>query len=752
SALWRKLVIDPKALTFSLSSLALASEVFSVEAKNVTADLKDPRFSGKSNMTADLAGCVSAARALQVTPDNWPEAKPWPLLPNVTLPDLAGTLTAKASFAADENGETISDGAARVDALAVNGKRLFAKPGEVAWEGLALDAKAKAFALEKLSVASEIFTVNADKLRVATGEELQLAGVGNLKADLAGCLALGRSFLPEEDLPNLSGTLTAEASASPGKGGTIVSNGKARLDGLRIDDTLLLDGPANVQWQAAAFDPKEKVFGVASASVDSSVLTAGAKKLSVNPADLQIAGEGDVQADLAGCLAIVRALKEDADLPDITGRLTWAGKARTKGDLVDITGQGRATDVLLRRKVEEEEEAKELSLPLTTLDHDLRLDRKADRLSLRKFALDSKLLSAELTGTVAELRTRQVLDLRGKYDCAWDQVNLLIEQFAPDAGEMFAVTGRTGGPFVVTGPANEPDLKPVFRLLESTGSVGWQTAEVLGIGFEAATIKPALKDGRLTIPNTTVAAKEGKALIAGVVDFEPKSPTYRLAGRNLLLDRLKIDKKVLHQFLARFNPVFSDMASAEGFVSLETVDLELPLSDEIKTGGAGSGHLDLTEMTIRPGGLLLELLRLGGGVDPKQDTRMTVNRVDFVIKEGQIHYDNFTVTFPSMADFDLMFYGAAGFDGNVDLVCSVPVRAALLEKMKVTGPILDYARLLEGTRVGIPLAGEGEDLKLDFSKVNIQPLIQKALEALLKEQLEEQLGDEIRDRLKDLFK
>jgi hypothetical protein len=754
SAKWRKLVIDPKALVFSFSSLALASEIFSLDAKSIAADPNELEFSGDCDMTADLAGCVAAARALQITPDNWPKDKPWPLLPDVTLPDIAGTLTAKASFAPGKSGKTIASGAARVDGLAVDGKRLFDKPGEAAWEGLALDAKAKAFALKRLSVSSEVLTASADRLSVATAEELRLAGTGSLKADLAGCVAIARSFLPEKGLPNLAGTLTAGASAAPGKGGKIISDGKARLEGLRVDDAPLLDGPANVQWQTVTIDPKEKTFSVANASVASSVLTFSAEEVDVNPADLQITGEGSLDADLAGCLAIVRAFQEDVDLPDITGRLTWAGKARTKGDLVDITGQGRATDLLLRRKEEggEEEGGKELSLPLTTLDHDLTLDRKADRLSLRTFALDSKLLSAELTGTVAELRTRQVFDLRGKYDCAWDQVNLLIEQFAPDAGEMVTVTGRTSGPFVATGPANEPDLKPVFRKLEATGSVGWQTAEVLGISFEAATVRPAFKDGRLTIPNTSVAAKEGKALIAGVVDFEPESPTYRLAGKNLLLDRLKVDKKVLQQFLSRFNPVFSDVASAEGFVSLETVDLELPLSDEINRGGSGTGHLDLTEMTVRPGGLLLALLRLGGGVDPKQDTRMTVGRVAFEIKEGRIHYDNFTLTFPTMANFDPTFYGSVGFNGDMDLVCSVPVRAELLEKLKVTGPVLDYARLLEGTRVGIPVAGTREKPKLDFSQVNIQPLVQKALEKLLKEQVEEQLGDEIRDRLKDLFK
>ena len=81
------------------------------------------------------------------------------------------------------------------------------------------------------------------------------------------------------------------------------------------------------------------------------------------------------------------------------------------------------------------------------------------------------------------------------------------------------------------------------------------------------------------------------------------------------------------------------------------------------------------------------------------------------------------------------------FDDRVNLVTSVPIRAALLERLGVGGPVMEYARLLEGTRIDVPVGGTRLNPRLDLSKVNLAPLIERAIEDLAKEKVQGILKD-----------
>ena len=65
----------------------------------------------------------------------------------------------------------------------------------------------------------------------------------------------------------------------------------------------------------------------------------------------------------------------------------------------------------------------------------------------------------------------------------------------------------------------------------------------------------------------------------------------------------------------------------------------------------------------------------------------------------------------------------------------------LLERIGVQSRIMDYVRVLSGVRVNVPIAGTRGAPRLDFSKVDIGSLVQKAIQLLLQEQLSETIGD-----------
>ena len=551
--------------------------------------------------------------------------------------------------------------------------------------------------------------------------------------------ALVREFSPGDDKTTVEGSMELIASASRETADApVVSSGRATLTPLSVDGKRVTKTPMDFTWSQLAFDTATEAFGAGLIALDSEVLTFKAERIAFDPGELTIGGDGRLEADLAGCLAVAKAFGAADDAPEIVGRLTWTGRADAKGDRIDITGNSRLVDLQLKRDDEQ------LDLPHVTLNHALTLDRKADRLTVRQLELASELLSCELTGDVSDLRGQRVLALRGSYEGSWDTITQLLHQLAPEAKQSVQLVGTTGGPIVIEGPAHRPKLRPAFRDVRASTDLGWQEAVLMGITFGPAKISPHLAGGRVVIPATSIDALEGKVNIGGEVDLAPETPIYHLAGKVTVLDRLHVDRAMGRELLSRFNPLFSGLVGIDGWATMTTTDLVVPLSDKADDVGSGHGRLDLKEMTVEPSGLLFTLLQLGGDADPDEKTRMEVDGLDFQIRRGRIHYNNFTVRFPTHGNFDLRFHGSVGFDDTLDLAVSVPVRTALLEKLKVKGPILEYARLLEGARVDVPVKGSRTAPKLDFADVDIQPLIEWALEKLLKERAPKILEDILR--------
>jgi hypothetical protein len=194
---------------------------------------------------------------------------------------------------------------------------------------------------------------------------------------------------------------------------------------------------------------------------------------------------------------------------------------------------------------------------------------------------------------------------------------------------------------------------------------------------------------------------------------------------------VNINAQFSHQALSRINPLFANLISIEGQVSATLEGIELPLGDGMKTGGKGSGHVDFSKLKIKPAGLLGVLQGLQG--TPIGDlTSITITGVDFKIRNGGVEYDNFKVIFPG--EFDVIFRGRVGFDDTMKMTISLPITSAMLDKFKVKGPLGDFARVLRGVRIDIPVAGTRTKSDLDLSKVDIRPVVEKAMKALVTEQ------------------
>lgn len=521
-------------------------------------------------------------------------------------------------------------------------------------------------------------------------------------------------------------------------GGPIVSSGSGRVSDLRLDGEPVGDEDTTFtfNWSDAKFTPDRKLLTVAAARLESALAKVAAEDVRCRlgeeiSLDVQIK---EFSADLGRCLAAAKPFARWDKIPPLTGQLNWSGSARTAGTTAAFAGRGYIADFRCRTgKADFRQER-------VSFEHDAEVDWRAEDISLRKFQIDSPALSTRLAGRVRKYRTQRSLDLSGRYEASWEHLMPLLRVFVPETADVLALAGKTGGEIKLSGTGNRPEVRPVYRGVDASLDVGWASATAYGVQLGEALFSPALRDGRVSLPVTAISAKGGKVRVGGVVDLRSGEPVLRMAGRTRVLEDVQINAELGKHLLSRINPVFSelDLGRAEGKISLLVEDLVLPLGDKLRRGGAGRGHLDLTAMKIVPRGVLGLLLRLGG-LDAGKTQAVKVSGVDFVISNGRINYDSFAMVFADT--LELRFHGWVGFDDELDMVVSVPVRAALLKRFGVAGPLAEYARLLEGARVDVPLVGSRLKPKLDLSKLNLKPLIQRAIRALLAEQAAKRVGD-----------
>lgn len=566
-----------------------------------------------------------------------------------------------------------------------------------------------------------------DELTVKSSGRLQ-PGRGALQADarlercvLAGLIGKARGLgveAPEDLAGGLTGSasLGREAADQP-----LVSAGALALAGLALQGKPVGKEPIRLDWTNMRIAPKAGHVAVAEAKVLGEPASVIAREVSVRPGEkLVVEGQVTVRADLAACADLAARLGGQKAPAALAGALTWSGLARSHGGEIALSGSGEVKGFSAGAGKEA------VRVEPLAFRQAVRIDPNQHMLHVDDLRLDSDVLAVTAAGVVRQYDTQGVLDITGHYKGDWGKLLAVAHQLAPDTRDL-SLTGPTESDFRLTGPANQPKLRPVFRGVGGRMAVGWATARFGGFSLGKAQLPMEVSDGQVLVPLTEVPANGGKMRLGGTVDFHSDAPRLRLPGRNVVLEDVEVNREIAREMLSRFNPIFAELVSLDGRVTLATQDLDVPLGEQIKKLGTGNGRLDLTKMNVRPGGLMASLLALGG-VGEEKTHRLEAGSVDFVIRDGAIHYDNFTMTFDKT--FDLKFQGAVRFDDGLDLAVSVPVRSALLGKLGVRGRAEEIARRLEGARVQMPVLGTRLKPRLDLSRVDIQPLVKKAMEEL----------------------
>jgi len=558
------------------------------------------------------------------------------------------------------------------------------------------------------------------------------------------------SGLENEDLRSATGSLQLQATMSrPADQNAYAINSDGAIRDLTIQDQPVGQAPIEFQLANLRIAPPQGQLSLERFEARSQ----GLVQAIVEDAQLawtqQTTMEGQLQvsADVGASLAAAQPFAEWEQPPAVDGQLQWNASAKTSGQMVDV--KGTATVANFQAGSGE----KKFTEDRIVFEHDLSADTDNQTITLRQTKLTSTPLTAAITGTIADYLTRRILDLSGQYTASWAELTTLLHELAPGTKDLLALQGNPSREFTVTGPLAEPE----FRTLQADVGVAWESGEVTGLELGQAALLPHLENSILAVPETAVPASGGTLRLAGQIDLAGDTPVYRLPGQVQLIDNVQVDQEIGKELLSRVNPLFASLTRLEGTMGLTTRDIELPLGEALYTGGSGSGTLALSKLKLTPSGFLALLIKSSGTKEqtPNQPQgqpqgqpqdapthQVTASDLNFTIREGRIFYDDFLVSFGP--ENQLAFSGSVAFDGAVNLFVSVPITAELLRKAGVSGPVEDYASILQAVPIRLPLAGNRLSPEVRWDKVDVKPLIKKAAEQILKRQAEERIGDIIK--------
>ncbi|MFA5864921.1 MAG: hypothetical protein WC975_09565 [Phycisphaerae bacterium] len=348
------------------------------------------------------------------------------------------------------------------------------------------------------------------------------------------------------------------------------------------------------------------------------------------------------------------------------------------------------------------------------------IDPRKEMVTLDQFELASSPLTVQVKGNVQQYKGKGLLDFSGQYQASWDRLTELLHQYSPETKQTVSMAGRSESAFTLRGPMANPVMEEVM----TKGGINWASGRVYGLTLGQTALSLLIQKARFDLPKEPIPASDGFIRMGGFVDFHNPT-TLHMPGSVNLLDNIRIDKETGQQLLSRINPIFSYLAELDGRATLQVSDLDLPMSDLIKTKGTGRGHLDLTQVHMQPSGLMGELMKLAAP-ELKKSYSPTISGLYFTIENGNFRYDNFTIAFPE-ENFDMIFSGSVGLvDGTVNLVVSLPLKPAMFGRAGLKGLQPDDAQL-KGMRIAIPLVGTRTNLKMDLSSTAMMKILTESL-------------------------
>jgi len=425
------------------------------------------------------------------------------------------------------------------------------------------------------------------------------------------------------------------------------------------------------------------------------------------------------KADVSLDVDLAEFLSRYAVLIKMPADLSLSGKASARFDVSTTNGRTKAKGTIRLDKfiAKKGGSVYDFASRPIRIEADLSGERAVELLELKSFLVDFTFCRLEASGKVSNYRsTRDInLNLLVDYDLAE-----ALQFFGKSVPEGLILEGKRRESFRVAGRIVRGAWRERLAALDVKGRFGFDRFRWKGLEIAKMEIPFSLKDGLLSIEESTGTLGQGNITISGSVDLTKTPPVYALNGPLTVLKDMRLRKEI--EFIRFLHPIFGNFAEIDGFADIVVSSARVPLSRAAPDQAEAAGEVLLRDLRVRQSLLLARLLDiLGGGGQELQE----ISPTRFLIKDGRIHFEETTLRYAGQV---LGFAGSVGFDETLDLEARVLVTERILGKDKA------LITLLTGQKIAVPIGGTLDDPKVGekIFRKNLKRLVGGAMKRAFK--------------------
>lgn len=377
-----------------------------------------------------------------------------------------------------------------------------------------------------------------------------------------------------------------------------------------------------------------------------------------------------------------------------------------------------------------------------------RYDIATDQLQMENAAVEADGLALNVHGSLAQLSTTQLIDIKGELDYDWAIVG---QRMGDSLKNKVQLTGKQKRPLALKGSltslanaggtgSNGGALGAVD--IAGNAAVGWDSAVIEGLNIGATDISARLEKGVCQFSPIETTVADGKLHLTPQVRFD-RSPALLLLPAEKVIDRVQITPQLCDSWLKYVAPLMADATQIDGQFSLDVNGGTLPIAAPMS--GEMAASLGVHHVQVRPGGAALQVMGMvdqiksliqrkpvGNGPRDRIWMQMPEQSIPFKLTGGRVYHQG--VTF-KIGDGIVQSSGSVGMDETIDLVLQIPILDEWANDQKLLAG-------LKGKTLKIPVRGSLSRPQFD-SRVLTELATQIGGTAL---------EGAIEDKLDDLFK
>jgi hypothetical protein len=340
---------------------------------------------------------------------------------------------------------------------------------------------------------------------------------------------------------------------------------------------------------------------------------------------------------------------------------------------------------------------------LATAQFDVYLNPSQKTINRANWQVKSPLVT--MKGQLAQTSQDNSVKVQGSLDgeVDWAGVAQAASAFMP---ETLDIKGQrqVALNFASTYPADDPN--GFLKNLDSTASLGFDSAAYKGLNFGSTQIDVQVTKGSMQIKPFTTTVNEGKVNFAAQADLRKTPILLKTSGPLQVAQGVRITPEMTESFLKYVNPIFADAVGVSGVVNFDTQSLTIPLTGSDKKSMQLDGTIGVQQLRLQAS-LLNKILSVIK--ESVRDQILTIQPTKLTLQDAVLRYEGMQV---DVGNNPVTFSGAIGLNEKLDMSVLLPYTID-----GRTARVGDKEQM--DKRVSVPLTGT-----LSAPQLNIQKLLE----------------------------